>query len=156
MYSSRAPCIVIPPETALWSWPRVYQQWHATHSGKWRCTSSLVSPRQISIYSRLPHNPYPSVDCPGYGVSGSMGFKKWPNKGQTNKILCKNPEESQKTDTLLLTIPKSSMVRPESLIEGWMSLFVTAAMDQWWIKTSPDLWLGWETTILPLLITFYV
>jgi len=52
------------------------------------------------MYSRLPHNSYRSVDCPGYGVSGSMGFKKWPNKGQTNKILCKNPEEGQKTDTL--------------------------------------------------------
>ena len=38
------------------------------------------------MYSRLPHNPYPSVDCPGYGVSGSMDFKERPNKVQTNKI----------------------------------------------------------------------
>ena len=46
-----------------------------------------------SGYSRLPHNPYPSVDCPGYGVSGSMDFKERPNKGQTNKIFFKNPEK---------------------------------------------------------------
>ena len=38
----------------------------------------------IYIYSRLPHNPYPSVDCSGFGVSGSMDSNKRPNKGQTN------------------------------------------------------------------------
>ena len=27
-------------------------------------------------YSRLPHNPYLSVDQPGYGLSGSMGSEE--------------------------------------------------------------------------------
>ena len=69
-------------------------------------------------YSRLPHNPYPSVDCSGYGVLGSMDSKKRPNKGQTNKILFKNPEnrsEDRYTMLLLLRLPECVRMRLESL-----------------------------------------
>ena len=69
-------------------------------------------------YSRLPHNPYPSVDCSGYGVLGSMDSKKRPNKGQTDKILFKNPEnrsEDRYTMLLLLRLPECVRMRLESL-----------------------------------------
>ena len=70
------------------------------------------------MYSRLPHNPYTSVDCSGYGVSGSMDSEKRPNKGQTNKILFKNPEnrsEDRYTMLLLLRLPECVRMRLESL-----------------------------------------
>ena len=69
-------------------------------------------------YSRLPHNPYTSVDCSGYGVSGSMDSKKRSNKGQTNKILFENPEkrsEDRYTMLLLLRLPECVTMRVESL-----------------------------------------
>ena len=66
-------------------------------------------------YSWLPHIPYPLVDCPGYGVSGSMDFEERPNKGQTNKILFKNQKkksENRYTMLLLLKLPKCTTMRP--------------------------------------------
>ena len=43
----------------------------------------------LSQYSRLPLNPYLSVDTPGYGLSGSMGLKDGP-KNRSQKIMKKS------------------------------------------------------------------
>ena len=77
-------------------------------------------------YSRLPHNPYPSVDCSGYGVLGSMDSKKRPNKDQTNKILFKNPEnrsEDRYSMLLLLRLPECVRMRLESLSRRFNIIF---------------------------------
>ena len=64
----------VEEETKIW-WSDL-----AEDNGAWRDLISLIVILIYSHYSRLPHNPYLLVDCPGYGVSGSMDFKERPNK----------------------------------------------------------------------------
>ena len=87
------------------------------------------------MYSQLPHNPYPSVDCSGYGVLGSMDSKKGQNKGQTNKILFKNPEkrsEDRYTMLLLLRLPECVTMRLESLSRRLNIIFFYCFCNQQW------------------------
>jgi hypothetical protein len=41
------------------------------------------------MYSRTPHNPYPSVDGPGYGLLEVMGFER-SAKNRVKKITKKS------------------------------------------------------------------
>ena len=39
------------------------------------------------IYSQNSHNPYLSVDSPGYGFSGVMGWKGWEKNKRSRKLM---------------------------------------------------------------------
>jgi len=117
----------------------------------------LISISDDSNMGINPLNPYPLVDCPGYGVSGSMDCKKRPNNSQTNKILFKNWEQIYYSVTIETASvhhneagePKESLSRRLNVIFWLLLPLVNDG-----IQSSHEVWLDSCTTILPLLVTF--
>ena len=117
----------------------------------------LISISDDSNMGINPLNPYPLVDCPGYGVSGSMDCKKRPNNSQTSKILFKNWEQIHYS----VTIETASMHHneageaKESLSRRLNVIFwLLLPLVNHGIQSSHEVWLDSCTTILPLLVTF--